>query len=120
MPTRYPDQQLAHARRLRRDMTNAEAMLWKLLRGAQLDGMKFRRQVPIGSYIADFLCFQHRLIVELDGPPHDDDERKDRDSARDAWLREQGYQVVRFPNDLVIGGGDIVADKIRVAVEARR
>jgi very-short-patch-repair endonuclease len=56
------------------------------------------------------------LIVELDGPPHDDEERKSRDFARDAWLREQGYRILRFPNDLVIGGGDIVIDKIRAAI----
>nr|WP_246731730.1 endonuclease domain-containing protein [Methylocapsa sp. S129] len=91
-------------------------MLWRLLRGSRVDGLKFRRQVPIGPYIADFLCFQHRLIVELDGPPHDDDERKGRDSARDEWLHEQGYRVLRFPNDLAIGGGDIVVDRIRAAI----
>ncbi|WP_246731550.1 endonuclease domain-containing protein [Methylocapsa sp. S129] len=97
-------------------MTNAEATLWRLLRGSHVDGLKFRRQVPIGPYIADFLCFQRRLIVELDGPPHDGDERKSRDAARDDWLREQGYQVVRFPNDLIIGSGNIIVDRIRAAV----
>ena len=116
MPTRYPERQLDQARRLRRDMTNAEAMLWRLLRGSQVDGLKFRRQVPLGPYIADFLCFQYRLIVELDGPPHDGDERRSRDIARDEWLRAQGYRVVRFPNDLVIGGGDVVVDRIRTAI----
>jgi very-short-patch-repair endonuclease len=118
MPTRYLDQQRAQARRLRRDMTNAEAMLWKVLRGSQLDGVKFRRQAPVGPYIADFFCFRHRLIIELDGPPHDSDERKGRDAARDAWLRDQGFRVLRFPNDLIIGGGDI-ANKIRAAIAGR-
>jgi very-short-patch-repair endonuclease len=116
MPTRYSEQQLDQARQLRRHMTNAEAMLWRLLRGSRVDGLKFRRQVPIGPYIADFLCFQHRLIVELDGPPHDGDERKTRDSMRGEWLNEQGYRVLRFPNDLVIGGGDIVVETIRAAI----
>jgi BirA family biotin operon repressor/biotin-[acetyl-CoA-carboxylase] ligase len=91
-------------------------MLWRALRGSRVDGMKFRRQVPIGPYIADFLCFQHRLIAELDGPPHDDAERKNRDLVRDEWLRAQGYRVLRFSNDLVNGGGDIVVDKIRAAI----
>jgi very-short-patch-repair endonuclease len=114
MPTRSPDDQPDHARQLRRDMTNAEAMLWRALRGSRLNGMKFR-QVPVGRYIADFLCFQHRLIVELDGAPHDGEERKSRDSTRDEWMREQGYRVLRFPNDLVLDGGDIVIDAIRAA-----
>ena len=116
MPTRYPERQLSHARQLRRDMTNAEAMLWRALRGSRLNGVKFRRQVPVGPYIADFLCFQRRLIVELDGAPHDGEERKDRDATRDQWLREQGYRVLRFPNDLMLGGGDLVIDAIRAAL----
>jgi very-short-patch-repair endonuclease len=120
MPTRYPEQQLDRARRLRRNMTNAEAALWRALRGSRIDGLKFRRQVPVGPYIADFLCFEHRLIVELDGTPHDSDERKNRDSVRDDWLRRQGYNVLRFPNDLVIGGGDIVIDKIQAAIAGVR
>ena len=101
-------------------MTTAEAMLWRTLRGSRIDGLKFRRQVPIGSYVADFLCFQRRLIVELDGPPHDSEERQSRDRARDEWLHEQGYLVLRFANDLVIGGGDIVVDKIRAAIAGLR
>jgi very-short-patch-repair endonuclease len=120
MPTRYPEQQLSQARRLRRDMTNAEATLWRTLRGSRIDGLKFRRQVPVGPYIADFLCFQRRLIVELDGAPHDSEERQSRDRVRDEWLREQGYLVLRFANDLVIGGGDIVVDKIRAAIAGLR
>ena len=120
MPTRYPDQQLDQARHLRRNMTNAETILWRALRGSRVDGLKFRRQVPVGQYIADFLCFEHRLIVELDGPPHDDSERKSLDSARDEWLREQGYRVLRFANDLIIGGGgDLVVGRIRAAVAER-
>jgi len=55
-------------------MTRAEAMLWRSLRGGALDGLKFRRQVPIGRYVVDFLCVKHRLAVELDGAPHDRDE----------------------------------------------
>ena len=116
MPTRYPERQLDRARQLRRGMTNAEAALWRLLRGSRIDALKFRRQVPVGPFIADFLCFRHRLIVELDGPPHDSDDRKSHDFARDEWLRSQGYRVLRLRNDLVIGSGDLAIDKIRAAL----
>ncbi|SEE39101.1 Very-short-patch-repair endonuclease [Rhizobiales bacterium GAS191] len=113
---RHPDEQLAFARRLRRDMTSAEAMLWRSLRGAGLAGLKFRRQVPIGDYVVDFLCVEHRLVVELDGAPHDDPTQKQHDARRDAELHERGYRVLRFPNDVVIGGGDIVLERIRAAI----
>ena len=97
-------------------MTSAEAILWRSLRGSAFMGMKFRRQVPIGKYVVDFLCVEHRLILELDGAPHDDPRQKQYDARRDAELTEQGYRVLRFPNDLIIGGGDIVLDHIRAAV----
>jgi very-short-patch-repair endonuclease len=113
---RYSDEQLAFARRLRRDMTGAEAILWRALRGCAFMGLKFRRQVPIGKYVVDFLCVEHRLIVELDGAPHDDPRQKQYDARRDAELTEQGYKVLRFRNDLIIGGGDIALDHIRAAI----
>jgi very-short-patch-repair endonuclease len=97
-------------------MTQAETILWRALRGSTLDGVKFRRQAPIGRFVADFLCVEHRLIVELDGPPHDDEEQRQHDAVRDRWLREHGYRVLRFPNDIVIGGGNIVLDRIRAAI----
>ncbi|WBJ98447.1 endonuclease domain-containing protein [Methylocystis parvus] len=115
MPARVSKEKTDFARKLRRNMTEAEAILWRSLRRSAL-GMKFRRQVPIGRFVADFLCVEHRLIVELDGRPHDDEEQKAHDAARDAWLAEHGYRVLRFRNDLVIGGGDIVLDRIREAV----
>ena len=73
-PARVSENRTAFARKLRREMTQAEAMLWRSLRGVALDGLKFRRQVPIGRYVVDFLCVKHRLAVELDGAPHDRDE----------------------------------------------
>jgi very-short-patch-repair endonuclease len=115
MPARVPKDKTDFARKLRRNMTEAESILWRSLRGSAL-GMKFRRQVPIGKFIADFLCVEHRLIVELDGRPHDDEAQKAHDAARDAWLIEHGYRVLRFRNELVIGGGDIVLERIREAV----
>lgn len=116
MPARVSREKTAFARQLRRNMTEAETILWRSLRGSAT-GMKFRRQVPIGKFVADFLCIEHRLIVELDGRPHEDESQKAHDAARDASLVAHGYRVLRFNNDLVIGGGDIVLDRIREAVE---
>jgi very-short-patch-repair endonuclease len=115
MNRRYSDDQLANARRLRREMTNAEVILWRGLRGRGI-GAKFRRQVPIGPFVADFVCVDARLVVELDGPPHDRPEQQLHDRNRDAWLRAQGWRVLRFSNDLVIGGGNLVLDEIRRAI----
>jgi very-short-patch-repair endonuclease len=103
MPYRVPDRQTSFARRLRRDMTEAETMLWRSLRSRALDGLKFRRQVPGGRYVVDFLCVEHRLIVELDGPPHDGEKQKQHDATRDSWLRERGYCILRVRNDGVDG-----------------
>ena len=79
--------------------------------------MKFRRQVAIGPYIADFACFDARLIVELDGRPHERPEQEAHDRKRDAWLNAQGFRVLRIPNDLVLGGsGELALDRIREAL----
>lgn len=84
---------------MRRHMTDAEARLWLRLRKPGIDGLRFRRQAPIGPYIVDFFCPQHRLIVEVDGGQHADDAR---DRERDAWLAAQGYRVVRVWNNEVM------------------
>jgi very-short-patch-repair endonuclease len=76
-------------------MTLPEGMLWKRLRGKQA-GVKFRNQHPIGSYVVDFYCSSARLVVEVDGMAHDNAERVDRDQARDLFLTEQGYDVLRL------------------------
>lgn len=73
-----PKEQTAFARRLRREMTAAEAIVWRALRGSRLAGGKFRRQVPVGLFVADFLCPGAKLIVALDGAPHDDPARRTR------------------------------------------
>ena len=117
MPARVSDHQTAFARGLRRQMTEAETILWRALRGSKLDGLKFRRQVPIGRYVVDFLCVDHRFVVELDGAPHDGEEQKGHDALRDAWLSAHGYRVLRLRNDIVIGGGDIPLDMIRGAIK---
>ncbi len=111
MPPRTTDERLDLARRLRRDMTHAEAMLWRGLRGRGT-GAKFRRQVPIGPYVADFACVASKLIVELDGAAHDDSERQAADRDRETWLARHGWRTLRFHNDLVTGGGDLVIERI--------
>jgi very-short-patch-repair endonuclease len=80
---------------MRRDMTDAERKLWFLLRDRRLDGAKFRRQAPVGRYIADFVCLRRKLIIEADGGHHVDNER---DVVRDRWLEREGYVVVRYSN----------------------
>ena len=115
MVPRVTDERLSNARRLRKEMTAAETMLWRSLRNRGI-AAKDRRQVPIGPYVADFACVAAQLIVELDGRPHDDPERRLHDQHRDVWLSERGWRVLRIPNDIVIGGGDIVVDRIKAAL----
>src|ERR1700680_31946 len=83
------------ARELRHNMNGVERRLWARLRLRKLDGWKFRRQVPVGDYVVDFVCLQARLIIELDGPAHDE-RRWDADVRRQAWLEAKGYRVKRF------------------------
>ena len=89
-----------HARQLRKNPTDAERALWGKLRFWQLDGIKFRRQQPLGRYIVDFVCLEKRLVVEVDGGQHAEDANYDSD--RDAWLREQGFVILRFWNNDVL------------------
>ena len=92
------------ARGLRARMTDAELRLWHHLRDRRLLGHKFRRQVPIGPYIADFACLQSRLVIEIDGGQHN----VAVDSPRTACLHEQGFTVLRFWNNDVLGDTDAV------------
>lgn len=87
----------AFAKKLRWEMTEPERKLWWGLRGRQLEGFKFRRQVPLGPYVADFCCLEAKLIVEVDGGQHADAKRE-HDEKRTAWLATQGYRVLRFWN----------------------
>jgi very-short-patch-repair endonuclease len=102
---------LAHARRMRLAPSATERLLWGLLRDRRLESLKFRRQVPVGPYIADFLCLRHRLIVEADGPFHD----AAADAERDAWLAGEGFRVLRFSNDAIQGDRRTVLDAIVAA-----
>ena len=80
---------------MRREMTDAERRLWFLLRDRRLAGAKFRRQAPVGPYIADFICLRRKLIAEADGGQHYENAK---DAVRDEWLRREGYFVVRYSN----------------------
>ena len=111
-----PEKTVRNARDLRRRMTNAEEILWRVLRSRRFLDLKFRRQVPIGSYVADFACIQQKLIVECDGGPHEDPDRRSHGARRDEWLVGQGWRVLRISNDRVIGGGNLVLDDIRSAL----
>ena len=86
----------AQARRMRREPTFAERQLWKRLRQTDLH---FRRQAPMGPYIVDFVCHQHRLVVEIDGGIHNLSDVAARDAERDLWLTGRGYRVMRFGNN---------------------
>ena len=98
------------ARELRRDMTPAERVLWGRLRNRQLEGLKFRRQHPLGRFIVDFCCAQHRLIVEVDGGVHRN--QREYDEARTQVLQAYGYRVLRFSNEAVLGDVDAVLEVI--------
>jgi very-short-patch-repair endonuclease len=83
------------ARSLRRAMTKPEVMLWQALRGSRLEGLRFRRQHPVGPYILDFFAASAQLAVEIDGEMHGDPVQAGHDARRDAWLRGQGIRVLR-------------------------
>jgi very-short-patch-repair endonuclease len=103
----------AQAKRLRSNMTDAERRLWYRLRGHRFGGLKFKRQAPIGPYVVDFICFEHKLIVELDGGQHSENAR---DRARGAWLTSEGYKVIRFWNNDVLKRTNAVLELIAQAV----
>ena len=105
---------VARARSLRANITNAERKLWYALRDRRFAGYKFRRQVPVGPYIADFLCYQARLVIEVDGGQHADSAR---DARRDRWFAQNGFRVLRFWNNEVLQNLEGVWTLIFEAVE---
>ena len=103
------------ARELRKEMRPAEKKLWQVLRGNQLDGLYFRRQHAVGTYILDFVCVQEKLVIEVDGGTHLEQEEYDQERTR--WLEEEkGYRVIRFTNDAVLKNTYEVIEAIRDAV----
>jgi very-short-patch-repair endonuclease len=115
-PPRFRQSSRKFARVQRQNMTRAETMLWRAVRNHQIDGHGFRRQTPIGPYFADFVCLARKIVVEADGRTHEAADAKIKDAERDAWLRRAGFRVLRFPDELVIGGLPIVIERIRAAL----
>jgi very-short-patch-repair endonuclease len=110
-----PEEQREFAKAQRAQQTRLEARLWHELRAGRLDGWKFKRQVPIEGYVADFVCFEKRLIVEMDGPLHLRPEQRLKDEARDAALADQGFRILRFSDETALGR---VVDEIRRALSS--
>ncbi len=99
------------ARKLRRDMSLPEVLLWQRLRG-QATGLKFRRQHPVGNYIADFYCSSVKLVIEVDGESHNRVDRPTRDLHRDRFMEENGYQMLRIAASEILKDADKVAASI--------
>jgi very-short-patch-repair endonuclease len=111
--------QRSRAKQLRQTMTRAETLLWRYIKAHRIDGLGFRRQVPIGPFVADFVCYSARLIVELDGESHDFASRQKRDRRRDEWFESQGFVVLRFTNEQVLANLIGVVEVIRETGRAR-
>jgi very-short-patch-repair endonuclease len=109
MRERVPTTHRSFARDMRGDSTKAENLLWQAIRNKYLEGLKFKRQVPLDGYILDFVCFEARLIVEVDGAQHS---QSARDAERDRYFASQGFKTLRFWNDDVVQNIDGVCRMI--------
>jgi very-short-patch-repair endonuclease len=103
------------AKELRQSQTPAEKKLWEILRNRKLAGYKFRRQHPLGPFIVDFFCDEARLVVELDGGVHN--RQLGYDKARERWLEENGYKVLRFGNEMIEKDKEGIEANILIACE---
>jgi very-short-patch-repair endonuclease len=101
------------AKSLRKRQTDAEKLLWWHLRSKQIDGLKFRRQEPVGPYIADFVCFEKRVVIELDGGQHALGQEKGKE--RETWFNKEGFRTLRFWNSDILGNIEGVLEEIRGA-----
>ena len=99
---------IAFARRLRKELSDAEQKVWKHLRSRRFEGYKFRRQHPIGRYVADFRCIDRRLVIELDGGQHAEEMNLQKDSERTVYLNQKGFHVLRFWDNEVLNNTDTV------------
>ncbi len=99
------------AKLLRKRPTETEKLLWRYLRSKQIEGFKFRRQQPIDNYVVDFVCFDNKIVVEVDGGQHAVD--KEKDIERDIYLKKHGFKVLRFWNNDVLTNIGGVLEKIR-------
>ena len=101
MPRQKQERNVARGRKLRREMTLPEVLLWQILR-KDPDGVKFRRQHSIGDYCLDFYCAKTKVCIEIDGVAHEMGDRPERDIVRDDWLRSEGIEVIRIPASQVL------------------
>ena len=115
---RYEPRLTDRAREMRHHSAPAERILWSKLRGCRLQGFRFRRQQPMGSYVADFYCAECRLVIELDGDSHSD--QVDYDRRRDEWMSAQGLLVLRYPNPEIFDNLHNVLEAILLACEQRQ
>lgn len=113
-----PKSTIRMARKLRRDMSLPEVLLWRILR-ERPGGNKFRKQHPIGSYVLDFYCLEARLAIEIDGIVHDMGDQAERDPIRDAWLGARGIKTIRIPARDVLANAAEVARWIVVLISSR-
>jgi very-short-patch-repair endonuclease len=110
----------AAAKKLRANTTPHERKLWRALKEIPIEGSHFRRQAPIGRYIVDFFCPAKRLILEIDGGHHNEDDTAERDLERQRWLESEGYRVVRFWNSEIAGDLTAVLERIYVELYGAR
>jgi len=116
---KVPSRLRSNARALRKNATDAERILWSELRDHRLNGASFRRQVPIGNYITDFICHAAKLVIELDGGQHFSDPTERADAKRSGMIKAQGFQVLRFSNHDVMTNRAGVLETISTAVAER-
>jgi very-short-patch-repair endonuclease len=108
------------ARKLRRELSLPEVIVWQNIRGRRLEGFSFRRQHPMGHYVLDFYCDAVRLAVEIDGQQHTLGDHPERDAERDAWFAGHGIEILRIPAIDVLSGLDGVLATILSALRARQ
>ena len=105
------------AKTLRRAMSLPEVLLWKAIKGRQVDGLHFRKQHPVGPYVLDFYCDAARLAIEVDGSSHSFGDRPERDERRDSWIAAQGIATLRLSAALILRDVDDAARAIRGFLE---
>lgn len=110
----------AAAKRLRANTTPHERILWRALKDIPIEGSHFRRQAPIGPYVVDFFCPAKRLILEIDGGHHNEDDVAERDRNRQQWLENEGYRVIRFWNSDIAADLNAVLERIYVELYGAR
>ena len=105
------------AKELGQRQTEAEKQLWIMLKAKRFHGAKFRRQEPIGNYIVDFVNYENKLIIEVDGGPHNKTEVQINDTFRTLWLKSQGFNVLRFWNREILNNIEVVLEKIKESMK---